>query len=89
MRIIELDRTECDGANGFTDNLAQNHGMTLRHNLVWPLQIFMSIALNAFRSPTTNRRASSRVRHRHAPLQAGHPVLRDVSSFATIGGTAY
>jgi hypothetical protein len=24
VRIIELDRTECDGADGFTDNLARN-----------------------------------------------------------------
>ncbi|UPJ51409.1 hypothetical protein IVB30_08690 [Bradyrhizobium sp. 200] len=26
MRIIESDRTECDGANGFTDNLARIQG---------------------------------------------------------------
>ncbi|MEH2515409.1 hypothetical protein V1279_000982 [Bradyrhizobium sp. AZCC 1610] len=27
MRIIKAGRTECDGANGFTDNLARNQGL--------------------------------------------------------------
>ena len=26
VRIIEWDRAECDGADGFTDNLARNQG---------------------------------------------------------------
>jgi len=27
VRIIEFDETECDGADGFTDNLALNQGL--------------------------------------------------------------
>jgi hypothetical protein len=36
VRIIEVGRTECDGADGFTNNLARNQG---RNNIAAKLSV--------------------------------------------------